>query len=96
MSRLRSAVNNVKADLMEITNPVAMRKELLKAKNYGRKIGLFCLNIHNRVLYGTIAAVEELNSEQAVVFDWYDETNQRCKSHIFINEIGAIQIMKGK
>jgi hypothetical protein len=96
MSRLRSAVNNVKADLMEITNPVAMRKELLKAKNYGKKIGLFCLNIHNHVLYGTIDSLEELNSEQAVVFNWYDDLNQRCQSYIFLNEIGAIQIQKSK
>jgi hypothetical protein len=94
MARLLSAVKSIKSDIMEITNPVAMKKELLKAKNYGKKIGLFCLNIHNSLLYGTVDSVEISGAEQTIIFNWHNESNQRCQSHIFLKEIDKVCISK--
>jgi hypothetical protein len=94
MARLLSAVKSIKSEIMEITNPVAMKKELLKAKNYGKKIGVFCLNIHNSLLYGTVDSVEVSGSEQMIVFNWQNESNQRCQSYIFLNEIDKLCIAK--
>lgn len=90
-------LNTLKSDIMEITNPVAMRKELVKAKNYGKKIGLFCLSIHNSLLYGTIDSLELSSGDQVVVFNWYNESShERCKSHIFLTEIDKVCIAKEK
>lgn len=89
-------LKTLKSDILQITNPVAMRKELVKAKNYGKKIGLFCLSIHNNLLYGTIDSLDLTESEQVVVFNWYNEaSNERCKSHIFLTEIDAVCVSKG-
>lgn len=93
MARL---LKSLKSDILEITNPVAMRRELVKAKNYGKKIGLFCLSIHNSLLYGTIDSLELTASEQVVVFNWYNEaSHERCQSHIFLTEIEAVCVSKG-
>lgn len=97
MARLLSAVKSIKSEIMEITNPVAMKRELLKAKNYGKKIGLFCMSIHNNLLYGTVDSLELSDAEQVVVFNWYNESNhERCQSHIFLTEIDKVCIAKGK
>ncbi|HEY0653640.1 MAG TPA: hypothetical protein VGD65_10960 [Chryseosolibacter sp.] len=88
-------LKTLKTDILEITNPVAMRKELVKAKNYGKKIGLFCLGIHNSLLYGTIDSLELSSAEQVVVFNWYNEaSHERCQSHIFLEEINAVCVSK--
>lgn len=97
MARLLNAVQSIKSEIMEITNPVAIRKELVKAKNYGKKIGLFCMSIHNSLLYGTVDSLELTSGDQVVVFNWYNESNhERCQSHIFLEEINAIRVSKGK
>lgn len=97
MARILSAVKSIKSEIMEITNPVAMRRELLKAKNYGRKIGLFCMSIHDSLLYGTVDSLEINDAEQVVVFNWYNESNhERCQSHIFLAEIDKVCIAKSK
>jgi hypothetical protein len=97
MAQILSAVKSIRSEIMEITNPVAIKKELLKAKNYGKKIGLFCMNIHNNLLYGTVDSLEMSDAEQVVVFNWYNESNhERCQSHIFLAEIDKVCISKGK
>jgi hypothetical protein len=97
MARLLSAVKSIKSEIMEITNPVAMRRELLKAKNYGKKIGLFCMSIHDSLLYGTVDSLELSDADQKVVFNWYNESNnERCQSHIFLTEIDKVCIAKSK
>jgi hypothetical protein len=97
MAQLLKAVKSIGNEILEVTNPVAIRKELIKAKSYGRRIGLFCLNIHSSLLYGTVDSLELSDSEQIVVFNWYNEaSHERCQSHIFLTEIDAIQISKAK
>ena len=97
MAHILNAVKSIKSEILEITNPVAIKKELLKAKNYGKKIGLFCMSIHNSLLYGTVDSVEISDAEQVVVFNWYNESNhERCQSHIFLTEIEKLCVAKGK
>ncbi len=97
MAQLLNAMKSIGSEILEVTNPVAIRKELVKAKNYGRKIGLFCMSIHNSLLYGTVDSIELSDSEQVVIFNWYNESShERCKSHIFLTEIDAIRVSKGK